>query len=70
MYVENEYNFSKTTKKINMYINIENDGSIRVYGEVKKPVLNEELNIIIENSVNPVINNMNDYEETNPEKDN
>ena len=61
LYVENEYNFSKTTKKINMYINIENDGSIRVYGELKKPVLQEELNVIIENSVNPVIININAF---------
>jgi len=61
MYVENEYTFSKRTKKISMYINIENDGSIRVYGELKNPVLTEELNIMIENSVNPVINNMNDF---------
>jgi hypothetical protein len=61
MYIENEYNFSKTTKKINMYINIENDGSIRVYGDLNKPVLKEELNMIIENSVNPVINNINAF---------
>jgi hypothetical protein len=61
LYIENEYKFANITKKINIYINIENNGSIRVYGELKKPVLKEELNVIIENSVNPVIKSMNDF---------
>jgi hypothetical protein len=61
LYIENEYKVSNTTKKINIYINIENDGSIRVYGDLKKPVLKEELNVIIENSVNPVIKNINTF---------
>jgi hypothetical protein len=61
LYVKNEYKFSKNTKKMNIYINIENDGSIRVYGELNKPVLIEELNVIIENSLNPVINNINAF---------
>jgi hypothetical protein len=61
LYVENEYKYSNITKKINIFINIENDGSIRLYGEVKKPVLKEELNVMIENSVNPVIININAF---------
>ena len=61
LYVENEYKYSNITKKINIFINIENDGSIRVYGELKKPILKEELNVMIENSVNPVIVNINAF---------
>lgn len=61
LYVENEYKYSNITKKINIFINIENDGSIRVYGELKKPILKEELNVMIENSVNPVILNINAF---------
>ena len=61
LFVQNEYNVGEITKKIDIYIDLEQNGNIRVYGDLKQAVLQEELNNIIELSLNPVIQNINGF---------
>ena len=50
MYTEND-----------MVVDFESNGNIRVYGDLKNPVLPSELTDIIKTSVNPIIANINDF---------
>ena len=42
-------------------VDFETNGNIRVYGELKKPLLPSEISDIIRASVNPIIENINDF---------
>lgn len=50
MYTENE-----------TIVDFESNGNIRVYGELKKPLLPSDISDIIRASVNPIIENINDF---------
>jgi hypothetical protein len=42
-------------------VDFESNGNIRVYGELKRPILPSELTEIIRTSVNPIIHSINDF---------
>jgi len=59
LYVQNEYSIDNVNKNIDIYIDFEHNGNIRVYGDLNESCLQDELNKIIETALNPVIQNIN-----------
>lgn len=50
MYIEND-----------VIVDFESNGDIKIHGEVKNPLLPEELSELINKSVNPIIDNINEF---------
>jgi hypothetical protein len=59
LYVQNEYTIADVNKNIDIYIDFEHNGNIRVHGDLNESCLHDELNKIIESALNPVIQNIN-----------
>lgn len=61
MYLKSTYTVQDREKAVEVYIDIENNGDIRISGDVKYAIVPGELNILIETAVNQVINNLNGF---------
>jgi len=57
LYVQSEY----MKQKIEIFIDLDNNGNIHVHGDFINAVSQEDLNTIIETSLNPVIQNINGF---------